>query len=466
MATRKFLYVDANGDYIESAGAFEAADHINVSTGGSDAGKPIVLDSEGKIDPSMISFNGLSYKEPVRVVTDANVANLATGAPSTVDGVSLAVGDRILVKAQSTASQNGIYVVDTVGTGSNGVWSRALDFDEDAEVKAGAMTIATEGTANADTSWLLTTNDPIVVGTTALSFAPLPLNTFTGGDGIVINGSGEISVDILDSGSGLQFAGGSSDELAIEFASTFTIDSADDLAPKASDYASTTAGEGAARIGISDASGYYAGNSVEAVSDELEAQIGGDSSSTYAFAEENVLADNDSIYPALNKLDLKWGDLASTANGEGASLVGVEDTGGYFVGTDVEAVLQEVGLRLDENEDFVEYTVGTGGVDKGDLVYISAANTVVTYASISSSEYGIGLAATTESAAGTVRVLADDEILTGVLSGATPGDKVYWTGSALTQTLPSGSGSYVWQVGVAKNATDLHTDVKYVKKNI
>jgi len=56
MATRKFLYVDANGDYIESAGAFEAADHINVSTGGSDTGKSVVLDSEGKIDPSMISL--------------------------------------------------------------------------------------------------------------------------------------------------------------------------------------------------------------------------------------------------------------------------------------------------------------------------------------------------------------------------------------------------------------------------
>ena len=466
MATRKFLYTDANGDYVESAGAYEVADFINVSTGGPDAGKPIVLDSEGKIDPSMISFNGLSYKDPVRVTTDANIADLAAGAPDTVDGVSLQVGDRVLVKSQSTGAQNGIYVVDVVGTGADGEWSRALDFDEDAEVKAGAMTIVTEGTANEDTTWLLTTNDPITVGSTALSFAPLPLNTFTGGDGITINSSGEIAVDLLDSGSGLQFAGGGSDELAIEFASTFTIDSADALAPKASDYASTSNGEGASRIGVEDASGYYTGTDLESVLNELEGQLGGATSSTFDFTEANVLADDDSVYPALEKLDLKWGDLASTANGEGASLVGIEDTGSYFTGTTVEAALQELGLKVEENEDFVEYTVGTGGVTKGDLVYVSAADTVLPYSTLANAEYGIGLAATTEAAAGTVRVLADDEILTGVLTGATPGDKYFWDGSSITSTLPGTGGQYVWQVGIAKNATDLHTDVKFVKKNI
>lgn len=100
------------------------------------------------------------------------------------------------------------------------------------------------------------------------------------------------------------------------------------------------------------------------------------------------------------------------------------------------------------------------------MVFVSANDTVSTFATITNAEYGIGLAATTEAAAGTVRVLADDEILTGVLTGATAGTKYYWDGSSITSTLPGTGGQYVWQVGIAKNATDLHTDVKFVKKNI
>lgn len=106
---------------------------------------------------------------------------------------------------------------------------------------------------------------------------------------------------------------------------------------------STSNGEGASLIGIEDASAYYAGTNLEAALNEIEAQIGGATSSTYTFGEANVLANNDALYAALNKLDLKWGDLASTANGEGASLVGLEDSAGLFAGANVEAALAEVG---------------------------------------------------------------------------------------------------------------------------
>lgn len=105
---------------------------------------------------------------------------------------------------------------------------------------------------------------------------------------------------------------------------------------------STANGEGASGIAVEDASGYYTGTDIEALLDEIEAQLGGDTSSTYNFTEDNVLADDDAVYAALNKLDLKWGDLASSANGEGASLVGIEDAGGYTTETDVEGALQEL----------------------------------------------------------------------------------------------------------------------------
>ena len=106
---------------------------------------------------------------------------------------------------------------------------------------------------------------------------------------------------------------------------------------------STTNGEGASLVGIEDASAYYTGTDAEAAFNELEAQIGGLTSSTYTFGEANVLTNDDAIYAALNKLDLKWGDLASTANGEGAALVGIEDSAALYTGTTVEAALAEVG---------------------------------------------------------------------------------------------------------------------------
>lgn len=155
--------------------------------------------------------------------------------------------------------------------------------------------------------------------------------------------------------------------------------------------------------------------------------------------------------------------LASTANGEGASVLGIEDSAGNFAATNVEDALAE--LYGDINQNGVEYTVGTGGITKGDLVYISANDTALPYATLTNVHRGIGLALTTESAASTVKVLANDTVLSGVLTGATAGDPYYWDGSALSTTIPSASGSHVWQAGVAKNATDLHVEVRYIKKN-
>ena len=114
---------------------------------------------------------GLDVKQSVRTTTTANITSLAGGAPNTLDGVTLAVNDRILVKDQTTASQNGIYVVQTVGTGANGTWVRASDFDTSAEVTAGAFTFVAEGTLYADSGWVLATNDVITLGTTALTWA-------------------------------------------------------------------------------------------------------------------------------------------------------------------------------------------------------------------------------------------------------------------------------------------------------
>lgn len=131
---------------------------------------------------------GLDVKESVRVHQDSNVT-LVDGAPDTVDGVALSAGDRVLVTGQTTGSENGIYVVDTVGTGTDGTWSRAADADKDSQVTAGLFTFVAEGATHADSGWVLTTDDPITVNSTALSFSQFSgAGQITAGDGLTKTG--------------------------------------------------------------------------------------------------------------------------------------------------------------------------------------------------------------------------------------------------------------------------------------
>ena len=124
----------------------------------------------GLTKPRAHQLQDIDYKQTARAVTTSNIANLSGGAPATVDGVSLALRDRILVTSQSTGSENGIYYVTTVGAGSNGTWARSLDADATGEVSAGMIIMVTEGTTYADTQWKLTTDDPITIGSTSLTF--------------------------------------------------------------------------------------------------------------------------------------------------------------------------------------------------------------------------------------------------------------------------------------------------------
>ena len=108
---------------------------------------------------------GLDAKQSVRAATTANIANLATGAPNILDGITLAANDRVLVKDQTTASANGIYTITTLGTGVNGVWARAADMDAWAEVPSSFVWVE-QGTTLADTGWLCTADTGGTLGTT------------------------------------------------------------------------------------------------------------------------------------------------------------------------------------------------------------------------------------------------------------------------------------------------------------
>lgn len=125
--------------------------------------------------------SGLDVKQSVRAATSGNITLSGT---QTVDGVSLIATNRVLVKSQTDPSENGIW---TVAAGS---WSRAIDADSDAEVTSGLFTFVEEGTDNGNSGFVLTTDNPITVGTTGLTFAQFSgAGQITAGNGLTKTGN-------------------------------------------------------------------------------------------------------------------------------------------------------------------------------------------------------------------------------------------------------------------------------------
>lgn len=106
----------------------------------------------------------ISVKRSVRVATTTNI--LLSGL-QTIDGVAVLGGDRVLVKNQSSASQNGVYVADA------GTWTRAADAAANGEIAPGMVVGVNAGTTQADTFWKVTNDTDITIGSTGITFANL-----------------------------------------------------------------------------------------------------------------------------------------------------------------------------------------------------------------------------------------------------------------------------------------------------
>jgi hypothetical protein len=130
---------------------------------------------------------GFDFKGSVRAAT-TTAGTLASSFENgdTIDGVVLATGDRILIKDQAAAAENGIYVV-----AASGAPARSSDADASAEVTAGLAVVVEDGTVNADKVFFLTTNAPIVLGTTALTFAALNASASSLGVSAVVKAADE-----------------------------------------------------------------------------------------------------------------------------------------------------------------------------------------------------------------------------------------------------------------------------------
>ena len=154
--------------------------------------------------------SGLSVKTPVKVATTGNLtatynngAGTLTGTTNfalSVDCVTVSVNDRILVKDQSTAAQNGFYKVTATGSGSAAfVLTRTPDADAASELVAGAFAFVEEGTANADNGYVLSTDGAVTLGTTAINFEQFSgAGQISAGDGLAKTGN-SLSLNVDDS---------------------------------------------------------------------------------------------------------------------------------------------------------------------------------------------------------------------------------------------------------------------------
>jgi len=139
---------------------------------------------------------GLDVKQSVRVATTAAI-NLANGleAGNVIDGETLVAGDRVLVKNQVTASENGIYVAVASGAASRS--SDANGTADTGELSPGTFTFVEEGTTNHDKGFVISTNGTITVGSSAIAWTQFSgAGSFDAGDGLSQTGS-TINVNVV-----------------------------------------------------------------------------------------------------------------------------------------------------------------------------------------------------------------------------------------------------------------------------
>lgn len=320
--------------------------------------------------------SGITWKQPVRILASENISDLSA-APISIDGITLAEGDRVLVVGQSDKTQNGVYVVQSVDTTNN----TASLVRADDELTSGDAWFVQEGSNYHDTGWTLTTDGTITVGTTELDFVQ-----FTGlgeviagtglkkdgntiyvqlGAGIVELPTDEVGLDLY-AGGGLHLVDpttgeestGSDSQLAIKLDGNDLVLSSNGL--KISDEFKNS---------ISTTTG-----NLQAEVDNIENAVGLNEDGTFAsFSGTNYVDSATSIKNAIELLDTQVktnadnlsafeSDLASTEANKGASLVGVSGSFTNAPGaTQVQAVLESFDTAITNAGKRYLYTASAAG---------------------------------------------------------------------------------------------------------
>ena len=342
--------------------------------------------------------NGLDIKDSCLVATTANITLSGT---QTIDGVSVSAGKRVLVKDQSTGSENGIYVC------AAGSWSRSTDADGNDEVTAGLFTFIEQGSVNGDAGFVLTTDDPITVGTTALAFTQFSgAGSVSAGDGLTKSGN-TLSADLKSNG-GVVIESG---ELAVDLA------------------ASSITGT----LAVSD--GGTGATSASAARTALGVAIGSD-----VQAHNAILDDLAALSQAANKgIFFDTGNSAATFDLTAAGRAILDDadasaqrtTLGLAIGSDVQAYDAELaalaGLTSAANK--IPYFTGSGTADLAD--FTAFARTLMDDANASAARTTLGVAIGSD-------VQAYNASLAAIAALST-GDGNFIVGNGSSFTVESGS---------------------------
>lgn len=181
-----------------------STDGLLLSTGVTTSASDLAVVNKSYVD--LVATGVRTLKDAVRVATSTNVAGTfsagtltVTGNSTlTIDGVTVAVGNRVLLRAQTAGAQNGIYTVTAAGSSSAPcVLARAGDANSSAEVMSGMFVWVTSGTEMRGSGWVLTTSD-VVLNTTALAFVQVSgIPPVAAGNGVAITASGSIAVKPL-----------------------------------------------------------------------------------------------------------------------------------------------------------------------------------------------------------------------------------------------------------------------------
>lgn len=441
MATRKPLFMQAEGYSEEMAatddlllskltlsglagvsldgGGMRAANFADPTTGGDLATKTYV---------DSIAVGIRDFKDSVRAATTAAlpahgfaagvITASANGALPAQDGVTLVNGNRLLVKNEAGSHlEHGIYVVTDVGSaGTPFILTRSTDADVSAEVTAGMYLFVEEGTTQGDTSWILSTDNPITLNTTALTFVQFAsLSNLLANAGLIRSGV-NLAVE-LDTAAGAQTAGADGGSSGLEFDATGAAGKLRAAVHATAGLERTGTGLGV-RLNGTTLQSAAAGVSVKGLP---------------SLFEVNAVATGATVTAA---------NLNSLTNDSNAD-------------------------ALHDHEDIVMLRVANGAIAKGVGVHYSANDQVSTGDASNDAKsriVGVADAAILTTATGKIK---KSGVVTGVLSGATFNTRYYL---GVTTGLPVligalAAGSRTIQLGIAKNATDLEVAiVDYGKK--
>lgn len=433
---------------------------------------------------------GFGPKKSVRVATNSDLNatynNGTDGVGATleksnspleqlsIDGIYPDINDRVLVKDQSNPEENGIYTVAVQGSTTN-TWRmiRATDFDENpsGEIKIGVFVPVENGNTFAGYSFYQDhfIHDQHTIGTDEITFSKFANPTdLSGGHGIAISAN-TVSVTTNDIiGDGLK---NDNNKVAIDWTTNFTIDNSENKVFQASDIATTTQSKGASIVGINDTNNYYTNNTVEDALQEISDRIGGVSSALFDFTNNHILSNNNTINEAFDKLDQQWEKLQNSSVGEGASMIAINDAGGYTTKTDVEEALQEIYVSLGDSG--VQYYIVQNGTSivAGEPLMMTNAGEVVKYSLDEKSLLGIATSSVTGDGSKKVGVVSYDypvTVETSIISGGgfSISEQYFWNGSHYTTTPPTSSGNHIWLLGVAKDTQTIHAKTTYITRRV